>query len=161
MTDKTHTTPSEITTTENQPVSLTDNYDDSTECYDWEAPIIPSNEELEALRKERRWAVHYSVPEDTDHAEILVRAIRGQAVTPLPKTEKAALEHQAKMLDLAFRRLLADADTTYTGVRTPSLSLNMYAAAFQAQNQYRQTVKMLSALKSRGAYKKKGHKKNA
>ncbi len=144
----------ETDTTQNLPSPITSDIDDPF------AAVLPvTDEALRDMKDERFKARMRSMPEETDHAEILIRAIRDQAVTPLPKDEKAALEHQAKMLDLAFRRLLADADTTYTGVRTPSLSLNMYAAAFQAQNQYRQTVKMLSALKSRGAYKKKGHKK--
>lgn len=69
--------------------------------------------------------------------------------------ETTLLEHQAKALDHAFRRLMGDADTTFENSDQSECDPMKYAAAFKAQDQYRRTITTLKALKQ----KKKGYGK--
>ncbi len=76
------------------------------------------------------------------------------ALNPLldhtPDTDTvAALEEQALMLDIAFRRLLSEADGRYLESGRPYCIPSRYIMALRAQNQYRCTVKALADLRKR------------
>jgi len=112
------------------------------------------------LHNAQREAIENPIPEQADDIRDIIDAMRLMLEEGTERDAVERLEQQADILDIAFRRLLSDADTTYQNLGRVDCDPMKYAAAFKAQDQYRKTVKTLKALKKRGPYKKQRAKRN-
>jgi len=100
------------------------------------------------------------IPEHNHKTRAMVDAMRASLDTPTETNEIKRLEQQAEILDIAFRRLMIDADSTYENLDRCDCDPMKYAAAFKAQDQYRRTIKTLKLLKKHRKIKKTRGRRN-
>lgn len=105
---------------------------------------------------ERANALENPLPETLSNIRALVGELRTALDYNPDDDQTTLLRHQARALDSAFRRLLADGDRLYEGSEKCEFEPMKYAAAFKAQEQFCRTVKALNALKPK---KKRRNKK--
>lgn len=126
--------------------------------------FLTSEHEIEREAAHMLIAIEYSqarekalanpIPDNTTDTRDMIETMRQTLNAPQEIEEIKRLEQHAAILDLAFRRLMMDADLTYTNIERIDCDPMKYAAAFKAQDQYRRTVKTIKLLKKRPKPKK-------